>query len=350
VNRGADTAISVCALTKRYGGGVVALDGIDLGIARGTATAILGANGSGKSTLVKILAGVLPADAGSISILGADAAYRPAALRARLGYVAQHVELDPEMTGAETLRLFATLHAIAPNKIQHRIAELTNAFGLREHAFRLVGTYSGGLRQRLHIAVGFVHDPQLVFLDEPTAALDPSGHAAVWHLVQRYRDEGRTLVLITHNTIDASRHCETIVLLHRGRVAASGSPHELVARHGSWTLELRLTRSIADDTALLERIASAIAATKSVVRGNRLILHFAESDALAALGAKSLVVGRLEAAGETVLGFRLDPPDLASAYFNLTDETIAPPEKSVTRRNAGAGAEGPGSGQRASVK
>ena len=350
MNRSADTAISVRALTKRYAGGIVALDGIDLGIARGTTTAILGANGSGKSTLVKILAGVMPADAGTICILGANAARRPATLRSRLGYIAQHVELDPEMTGAETLGLFATLHGIAPNKIPNRIAALTDAFGLREHVGRLVGTYSGGLRQRLHIAIGFVHEPDLVFLDEPTAALDPAGHAAVWQLVQRYRDEGHTVVLVTHNTSDASRHCETIVLLHRGRVAAIGAPHELVARHGSWTLEVRLARSIVNDHTLLERSISAIAATRSAVRGNRLIVHFAEIDPLAALATKNLVVGRLEAVGETVLGFHLDPPDLASAYFNLTDEAIASLEQPATRRGNGPGAKEHGLGKGAGGK
>ena len=337
MSRGADAAISVAALTKRYAGGVVALNGIDLGIARGTVTAIVGANGSGKSTLLKILAGVAPADEGSIRVLGADPAQRPATLRARTGYAAQGVELDPEMTGVETLRLFATLHGIAPNRIPTRIGELTETFGLREHLSRPVGGYSGGLRQRLHIAISFVHEPELVFLDEPTAALDPEGRASVWQLLQRSRDQGRTLVLTTHDTIDASRHCEAIVLLHRGRVAAIGAPHELVAQHGSWTLEVRLTRSVVDDHELLERIASSTVSMRPMVRGERLILRFVGADAAAALGIRSVVIGRLEAAGETVLGFRLDPPDLASVYFNLTAEAIEGPEKPVPRPGAGSG-------------
>ena len=339
MNRDADAAISVAALTKRYAGGIVALNGIDLGIARGTVTAIVGANGSGKSTLLKILAGLTPADEGSIRVLGADPAQRPATLRARTGYAAQGVELDPEMTGDETLRLFATLHGIAPHEIPTRIAELTATLAL--------GSISLVSWAPIRAACGNAcTSPSVSSTNRswscwtsPPRRSTPRAGAAVWQLVQHRRDQGRTLVLTTHDTIDASRHCETVVLLHRGRVAATGAPHGLVARHGNWTLEMQLTRSLADGHALPEPIASSIASMRPVVRGDRLILRFVETDAAAALGTRSVVIGRLEAAGETVLGFRLDPPDLASAYFNLTAEAIEKPENPVPRPGAGSGRE-----------
>ena len=339
----ADAAIEVSALTKRYGSDFVALDRIDLAIARGTVTAIIGANGSGKSTLVKILASILRADGGSIRVLGADPAVRSAASRAGIGYIAQGVELDPEMTGAETLRLFATLHGISSSRVQSRIDELAEAFGLREHLPRLVGSYSGGLRQRLHIALSFVHEPELVFMDEPTAALDPAGRAGVWQLVQRCRDLGRTLVVITHDTSEASRNCETIVLLHRGRVAAVGSPQELLAQHASWTLHVQLASPVVDESALLGTIGLPMTSGTHVFRGNQLTVQFVETDAVAALWTKNAAIGRLEAAGETVLGFRFDPPDLLSAYFNLTGAGISekflpslPPETDGKNHSAGA--------------
>jgi lipooligosaccharide transport system ATP-binding protein len=319
----ADAAVDVSALTKRYGNGCVALDRIDLAIAPGTVTAIIGANGSGKSTLVKILAGILRADDGTLRVLGADPAARSPASRAGIGYIAQGVELDPEMTGAETLRLFATLHGIPSSRIRSRIGELAEVFGLQEHLRRLVGSYSGGLRQRLHIAVSFIDDPELMLMDEPTAALDPAGRASVWQRIQRCRDLGRTLVVISHDTIEASRNCETIVLLHRGRVAAAGSPEELVARHASWTLHVQLASPAVDDSELLRIIGAPMTSGKNELRGNRLTMQFVETDAVAALWAKNAAIGRLEAAGEIVLGFRLDPPDLASVYFNLTGAGIA---------------------------
>lgn len=318
-----DAAIEVCALTKRYGSGFVALDRIDLAIARGTVTAIIGANGSGKSTLVKILAGILRADGGTTRVLGADPAARSAASRVRIGYIAQDVVLDPEMTGAETLRLFAALHGISSSRAQSRIDELTGAFGLREHLPRLVGSYSGGLCQRLHIAISFVHEPELVLMDEPTARLDPAGRAGVWQLVQSCRDLGRTLVVITHDTIEASRNCENIVLLHRGCVAAVGSPQGLVAQHASWTLRVQLASPVVDESEVLRIIGMPMTSGTHVFRGNRLTMQFVERDAIAALWTKNAAISRLEAAGETVLGFHIDPPDLSSAYFNLTGAGIS---------------------------
>src|SRR5262249_21973335 len=171
----------------------------DLAAALGTITGIIGANGSGKSTLLKVLAGVTPADTGFVRVLGDDPTRRPSALEKRVGYVAQSVELDPEMTGLETLLLFATLHGISSPERISRAQELVDGFGLREHAARLVAGYSGGMRQRVHIAVGLVHRPEVLLLDEPTIALDPRGRADVWQMLQSLRDRGQTAVTITHD-------------------------------------------------------------------------------------------------------------------------------------------------------
>jgi ABC-2 type transport system ATP-binding protein len=254
----------------------------------------------------------------------------------RTGYVAQGVELDPEMTGVETLQLFATLHGIAPSQAQSRIGELSQAFGLPEHLTRLIGTYSGGLRQRLHIATSFVHQPELLLMDEPTGALDPNGRSDVWHLVQRFRDEGRTTLLVTHDTIEASRNCEAVVLLHRGRVAAVGSPDELVAKHATWTLEVTLAKPVVDPASFLQRIGPSDTPEEPRLRENRLTTHFAEPDPGAALRMKNAVIDRIESVGETVLGFRLDPPDLLSAYFKLTGAEITSSELPFPQQRAQA--------------
>jgi ABC-type multidrug transport system ATPase subunit len=341
----AHSAIEARAMAKRYAGGIVALDGIDLAIAPGTVTAIIGANGSGKSTPLKILAGIVHPDAGSVRVLGVDPALRPPELRMRLGYVAQSAELDPEMTGADTLQLFATLHGIVPGQAQSRIGELSRAFGLGDHLPRLVGTYSGGLRQRLHIAISFVHQPELILMDEPTAALDPNGRIDVWHLVQRFRDEGRTAVLVTHDTMEAARHCEAVVLLHRGRVAAVGSPEELVAKHARWTLEITLAKPVVDPASFLECIGLPATPEEALLRGNRLTTHFANTDPDAALQAKNVVIDRIESAGEIVVGFRLDPPDLLSAYFKLTGVDMTRFEIPSSRQRGRSRAEKRGLGK-----
>src|SRR5690606_21856866 len=152
----------------------------------------------------------------------------------RLGYVSQAAELDPEMTARETLDLFAHLYALPAATRRERIASLAEAFGLTEHLPRLVSTLSGGLRQRLHLAIGLLHQPELLLLDEPTAALDPAGRAFVWNLLRQLSHAGRTIVVASHDLADVSRHCHGIALLHRGRLLASGSPAEVIAAHAQW--------------------------------------------------------------------------------------------------------------------
>jgi ABC-2 type transport system ATP-binding protein len=173
-------------------------------------------------------------------------------------------------------------------------------------------------------------------MDEPTSALDPAGRADAWEALHRFRDDGTTIVVVTHDTIEASRHCDAIVLLHHGRIAAFGPPSELVATHGTWMLEIRLAKAPADSALLAASIDLANSATP-VVAGNRLMLRASGMDADAAIRMKDRVIERLQRAGEAVLGFRLEPPDLASAYFALTGARIMPSDRAVPRQRTRAG-------------
>ena len=318
----AETVAAARALTKRYVNGVVALDHLDLDIRRASVTALIGNNGSGKTTLSKILAGLLTPDSGSVQVLGCAPAKRPASWRARLGYVSQAVELDPEMTGWETLNIFTTLYGLPSSMCHARAATLGKSFGLAEHLPRLVSTYSGGLRQRLHLALGVLHEPELLLLDEPTAALDPAGRAFVWQLLHRLRNEGRTVVVASHDLAEVSQHCQAITLLHKGQAAATGSPAEVVATHASWRLEVDLARSVEGDAGLLQQLALLSGVKNMTARGEQLVANLAEGDAAAAQRVKDDVIQHLARGNESVLGYRLLPPDLASAYFNLTGAAI----------------------------
>jgi ABC-2 type transport system ATP-binding protein len=324
----AETAVVARALTKRYGNGVVALDQLDLNIRRAGITALIGNNGSGKTTLLKLLAGLLTPNSGSAQTLGCDPATQPISLRTRLGYVSQAVELDPEMTGQETLSLFATLHGL-PRATRHaRVAALAESFGLAEHLPRSVSTYSGGLRQRLHLALGVLHEPELLLLDEPTAALDPAGRSFVWQLLQRLCNEGRTVVVTSHDLAEVSQHCQAIALLHGGRALATGSPAEVVAVHASWRLEVEMARWIEDNDALLPQLRSLSGVKDVTACGRQLVANFAERDAAVVERVKDEVIRNLARWNRSVLGYRLHPPDLASAYFNLTG---APIEETLPR-------------------
>jgi ABC-type multidrug transport system ATPase subunit len=330
----AETAVVARALTKRYGNGVVALDQLDLDIGRANIMALIGNNGSGKTTLLKLLAGLLTPNSGSVQTLGCDPATQPIWLRTRLGYVSQAVELDPEMTGRETLSLFATLHGLPRATCHARVAALAESFGLAEHLPRSVATYSGGLRQRLHLALGVLHEPELLLLDEPTAALDPAGRSFVWHLLQRLCDEGCTVVVASHDLAEVSQHCQAIALLHGGRALATGSPAEVVAVHASWRLEVEMARWVEDNDDLPLQLRSLSGVKDVTARGRQLVVNFAERDAAAVQRVKDQVIRHPASRSESVLGYRLHPPDLASAYFNLTG---APIEETVPHAHAEPG-------------
>jgi ABC-2 type transport system ATP-binding protein len=335
----AETAAVARALTKRYANGVLALDQLDLDIGRASITALIGNNGAGKTTFLKILAGLLTPDSGSAQALGCHPATRATWLRARLGYVSQAVELDPEMTAWETLSLFATLYGL-PRATRHAlVAALAESFGLAEHLPRFVSTFSGGLRQRLHLALGVLHEPELLLLDEPTAALDPAGRAFVWHFLPRLRDEGRTIIVVSHDLAEVSQHCQAIALLHKGRLLASGSPADVIAAHANWRLEVELAGRVEQDTARLQQLVSLPGVKSTSARERRLVADFAEREASAVQRVTEAILQQLVRLNAAVLGYRLHPPDLASAYFNLTGAAIEEPEQSA-RVESGKGAGG----------
>jgi ABC-type multidrug transport system ATPase subunit len=334
----AETAAVARALTKRYANGVVALDELDLDIGRASITALIGNNGSGKTTFLKILAGLLTPDSGSAQALGRDPATRATWLRARLGYVSQEVELDPEMTAWETLSLFATLYGLPRATCHALVATLAESFGLAEHLPRLVSTFSGGLRQRLHLALGVLHEPELLLLDEPTAALDPAGRSFVWHLLQRLRNEGRTIVVVSHDLAEVSQHSQAIALLHKGRLLASGSPADVIAAHANWRLEVELA-DVEQDTTPFHQLVSLPGVKSVSARERQLVADFAEREASIVQRVTEAILQQLVHLNAGVLGYRLHPPDLASAYFNLTGAAIEEAKQSA-RVESGKGAGG----------
>ena len=216
-------------------GGRRVLDGVDLALARGALTVLVGANGAGKTTLLRILAGIVAPSQGEVVVLGVS---RPArrragtrrALRRRSAYLSQEPALDPEMTGGEILELAATLHGLGRRARRRRVAELAAAFGVESHLGRRVGGWSGGLKRRLHLAAGLVHDPELILLDEPTAGLDPDGCRLLWADLAARAARGTAVAVVTHDLAAAERHASLVAILDGGRVVAAGAPRELAAQ------------------------------------------------------------------------------------------------------------------------
>jgi ABC-2 type transport system ATP-binding protein len=223
--------------------GTTALAGVDLELQHGGITALVGANGSGKTTLLRILAGILEPSAGEVEVLGIAQPCRSGrgtrrALRRRASYVSQDPALDPEMTGGEILALAATLYGVPRRGRRRQVAELAAGFGVGSHLARRVGTWSGGLRRRLHLAAGMIHDPELLLLDEPTAGLDPEGRRLLWADLEARAARGRSVAIVTHDLAAAERHAGTVAILDRGALLAAGSPAELCALDGGTASDL----------------------------------------------------------------------------------------------------------------
>ncbi len=207
-------------LTKRYGA-VVALDGVGFSISEGV-TGILGENGAGKSTAIRIFLGLLPPTSGTATVLGRSA-WDDVAVRAKLGYMPEHDCLPTHVSAAEFLTHMAEVSGLPPSQARTRAADTLRHTGLFEERYRAMGGYSTGMKQRVKLAQALVHDPAVVFLDEPTAGLDPVGREEMLALVRKtYREFGISVVLSSHLMADVERTCDRILVLREGRLARSG--------------------------------------------------------------------------------------------------------------------------------
>jgi ABC-2 type transport system ATP-binding protein len=221
-----DAAIHVLGLTKSYKD-LHVLRGVDFDVARGSIFALLGSNGAGKTTIVKILATLLRADAGTASVNGFEVAARAAQVRQSISLTGQFAAVDEILTGRENLVLIARLrHLLNPGAIAD---DLLKRFALSDAATRRVSTYSGGMRRRLDIAMSLIGDPPVIFLDEPTAGLDPQGRLEVWQTIKELAGHGTTVLLTTQYLDEAEQLADQIAILHGGRIIVNGTLAELKA-------------------------------------------------------------------------------------------------------------------------
>ena len=231
-------AIEAKGLQRLFKGGVQAVAGIDLQVAEGEIYAFLGPNGAGKTTTVRMLTTLLKPTGGSATVAGHDVATDPAAVRRAIGVALQEAALDPLMTGHELMRLQATLHGIPRAEARRRSDALVDRVGLTYAADRRVGTYSGGMRRRLDLGMALIHEPRVLFLDEPTTGLDPASRADIWTEVRNLNDEGTTVFLTTQYLEEADELADRVGIIESGRMAVEGTPAELKAGVGEPHLDL----------------------------------------------------------------------------------------------------------------
>jgi ABC-2 type transport system ATP-binding protein len=206
---------------------VEAVAGVDLNVVPGEIFGFLGPNGAGKTTTLRMLATLLAPSGGTAKVAGCDLATQPGRIRERIGYVGQAGGADREITGRTELVFQGRLYGMSVPAAQKRAAQLLDMLELEAAADRKVGTYSGGQKRRLDIGLGLVHDPELLFLDEPTTGLDPQSRARVWEEVRKMHDRGTTVFLTTHYLDEADALCDRVAIIDYGKIVAEGTPEEL---------------------------------------------------------------------------------------------------------------------------
>ena len=319
-----DCAIQARQLVKIYAargrkhGGIRALDGLDLNVPRGIIYGLLGPNGAGKSTTVKILTSLARPDAGSARVAGIDVLAQPGRVRHVIGVVAQRSGADPTATGRENLILQGRLYGLRGGSVRARADQLLDHFGLTEAAERLVRTYSGGTQRRLDVALGLMHRPAVLFLDEPTTGLDPESRSAMWQEIARLAGgEGMTVLLTTHYLEEADRLASQLAIVDRGRVVATGSPDGLKGQLRGDAVQVELPADA--DPGLVRAVLDGLPEVRDVVIAGRNVS--ARSDDGAA--TVPVVLGALQRAGIRAASVAVARPSLDDVYLRHTGRSYS---------------------------
>jgi ABC-2 type transport system ATP-binding protein len=310
----AEAAIEATGLVRRFGD-FTAVDSIDLRIEPGEIYGFLGPNGAGKSTTVHMLCTLLGPTAGSAMVSGFDVATHPGEVRLRIGAALQEAALDPKQTGRELLRLQGLLYGLPKSAMARRVDELGELIDLVDALDRPIGTYSGGMKRRLDLVAALVHNPQILFLDEPTTGLDPVSRASVWEEVRRLNEQlGMTIFLTTQYLEEADELCGRVGIINKGKIVAEGTPDALKRSVGADVIVARVDRDTAD-------LCAAVAGLEGVLsveaHGHELVIATDNGSATI-----SPVAVALSACEVSVRDLTLRTPTLDDVFLELTGSHI----------------------------
>jgi ABC-2 type transport system ATP-binding protein len=304
-------AIVVDDLKKRYGE-VQALDGVSFAVREGEVFGLLGPNGAGKSTTVRVLVTLTHPDAGSASVAGRDVRTERNAVRHVIGYVPQDSGVDQYGTGRENLLLQGRVQGMSGRALRSRAEELLELVGIADAADRIVKNYSGGMRRRLDIALGLVHRPRVLFLDEPTTGLDPEARVAMWSEVSRLAEaESLTILLTTHYLEEADQLADRLAIVSQGKIVVEGTPAELKAGLQGDAVHVELENGAVDAA---RSVLSGVGARPEQVLDGRTIVSRVENGGRALPG----IISALERAGIGVASVSLSRPSLDDVYLHFT--------------------------------
>ena len=309
-------AIIVEGMSKAFGP-VQALDGVDLNVPEGTVLGLLGPNGAGKTTVVRILTTLLKPDAGSARVAGYDVVRQAASLRPIIGLAGQYAAVDHNLTGRENLEMVGRLYHLGGSEARRRASDLLDRFDLADAAHRFAKTYSGGMRRRLDLAASLVAEPQVLFLDEPTAGLDPRSRFGLWDEIEGLVREGTTVLLTTQYMEEADHLADTIAVIDGGRIIAEGTSEELKSRTGGEILELRVVDR--SQTATAAEVIGALGAGTAQVAADTGLITLPIVDGTSKLAE---VVRRLDGAGLAISDMAVRQPSLDDVFLALTGQSL----------------------------
>ncbi len=308
-----DHPIEAQGLVRRFGD-LVAVAGVDLQVGQGEVFGFLGPNGAGKSTTVRMLTTLLRPTDGTARVAGFDVVREPVKVRRAIGVALQDAAIDPLMTGRELLGLQSVLHGIPRKEAERRSVELLERVGLTAAADRRVGTYSGGMRRRLDLALSLVHEPEVLFLDEPTTGLDPMSRIALWEEVRSLNTErGTTVLLTTQYLEEADQLADRIAIIDHGRIVREGKADELKAEVGSPTLEVQVPPGRGEDA----RRALVGIGEHRADRGDGVCVGLPEGP-----GQSAEVIRALDQAGIAVVHLELHQPSLDDVFAEATGRRL----------------------------
>ncbi|NER83733.1 MAG: ABC transporter ATP-binding protein [Leptolyngbya sp. SIO1D8] len=313
--------VVVEGLKKRYGS-VEAVKGVSFTIEPGVIFGLLGPNGAGKTTTIRCLCTLSTPDTGKIEVKGVSVLDNPRLARQHLGYIAQEVALDKVLTGRELLRLQADLYHIPPKVSRDRIEQMITLLELSDWADKKTGTYSGGLRKRLDLALGLLHQPDVLVLDEPTVGLDIETRSAVWQFLRQIKAAGTTILLTSHYLEEVDALADQVAIIDQGKVIASGTPNALKDRVGGDRITLRIREFTPDAEAdkakgMLQQLPCVEEVIINTAQGNSLnLVVTAQSDAL------MTVQQALKEADLPTFGISQSRPSLDDVYLAATGRTL----------------------------
>ncbi|HLT95765.1 MAG TPA: ABC transporter ATP-binding protein [Acidimicrobiia bacterium] len=307
-------ALKVDGLVRRFGD-LVAVDGVSFAVSEGETYGLLGPNGAGKTTTISMISGLLSPDAGSVQVMGEkmDAGSRKA--KSAIGLVPQELALYPDLTGEENLHFFGRLYGMDRAELSRRTSEVLEVVGLAARGDDKVSEYSGGMKRRLNIAVGLLHRPRLLILDEPTVGVDPQSRNSILEAVEVLSGEGISVLYTTHYMEEAERLCDRVGIIDEGRLVAEGTRRELVAQVG------QLDRVVLRGKDDMDAAAAALATLPGVVEVGRsdrdvTVLARDASELLPAL------MSTATSAGMSVTGVEVEEPDLEAVFLHLTGKAL----------------------------